>query len=264
MQATKRIFITGGASGLGYALAQVCAQSGWRVCIGDRDVERAEAVLPSLRRLQPDTQFIRCDVTDMSDLQAVAEHLQQHWDGVDVVVNNAGVAQVGKLNQTSLDDWQWIIDINLLGVVRGCQAFMPTFKSQGHGYFVNVASMAGLLDVANMTAYNATKAAVVSLSETLHNELAKDNIGVTVVCPSFFRTNLGDGMRTSIEGMPAKLDKLMAASKLNANDIAKIILGCIEKQTFYCLPHRQGRTAWYLKRFLPRDWYRRIIHSRIK
>lgn len=263
MQA-KRIFITGGASGLGYALAQVCAQAGWRVCIADRDVERGEAVLPSLRRLQPDTQFIRCDVTVMADLQAAAEHLQQLWGGVDVVVNNAGVAQVGKLKQTSLDDWQWIIDINLLGVVRGCQAFMPTFTAQGHGYFVNVASMAGFLDVANMTAYNATKAAVVSLSETLQNELAKDNIGVTVVCPSFFRTNLGDGMRSSIEGMPAKLDKLMSSSKLNANDIAKIILRCIEQRKFYCLPHRQGRTAWYLKRFLPRNWYRRVLHSRMR
>jgi NADP-dependent 3-hydroxy acid dehydrogenase YdfG len=261
---TKRIFITGGASGLGFAIAQVCAQAGWRVCIGDRDIERGQAVITSLQRLQQDAQFVPCDVTRMSDLQRVAEQLQQQWGGVDVVVNNAGVAQVGKLNQTSLDDWQWIVDINLLGVVRGCQAFIPTFKSQGHGYFVNVASMAGLLDVANMTAYNATKAAVVSLSETLQNELSKDNIGVTVVCPSFFRTNLGDGMRTSIDGMPAKLDKLMSASKLNANDIAKIIVRCIEQRTFYCLPHREGRTAWYLKRFLPRSWYQRIIHSRIK
>lgn len=261
---TKRIFITGGASGLGFAIAQVCAQAGWRVCIGDRDSERGQAVIASLQRLQAEAQFFACDVTKMSDLQQVAEQLQQQWGGVDVVVNNAGVAQVGKLSQTSLDDWQWIIDINLMGVVRGCQAFLPTFKAQGHGYFVNVASMAGLLDVANMTAYNATKAAVVSLSETLQNELAKDNIGVTVVCPSFFRTNLADGMRTSIDGMPDKLDKLMSASKLNAQDIAKIILRCIEQGKFYCLPHREGRTAWYLKRFLPRQWYRRVIHSRIK
>ncbi|RZQ55407.1 short chain dehydrogenase [Pseudidiomarina tainanensis] len=260
----QRIFITGGASGLGFALAQICAKGGWRVCIGDRDIERGEAVIGSLQKIQPQAMFMPCDVTRVSDLEQVAKTLEEKWGGVDVVVNNAGVAQVGQLTQTTLNDWQWIIDINLLGVVRGCKVFTPMFKRQGHGHFINVASMAGLLDVPNMTAYNATKAAVVSLSETLQNELKKDNIHVTVVCPSFFKTNLGQGMRTSIDGMEQKLDKLMRSSKLNAVDIARLIMKAVEKKKSHVLPHRQGRMAWYMKRFLPRSWYQKLLYSRMK
>ncbi len=260
----KRIVITGGASGLGFALAQLAAKAGWRVCIVDRDEERGEAVIGSLQRLQPDSFFMPCDVTRISDLERVAQTLTERWQGIDVVVNNAGVAQVGKITETSISDWQWIIDINLLGVVRGCKAFIPLLQKEGGGHLINVASMAGLLDVPNMSAYNATKSAVVSLSETLENELAPDNIHVAAVCPSFFKTNLGKGMRSNIEGMEAKLDKLMASSKLNANDIAKTIMRTIERKQSYTLPHRQGRVAWYLKRFLPRSWYRRVLHKATK
>ncbi|MGQ4276895.1 SDR family oxidoreductase [Pseudidiomarina sp. E22-M8] len=260
----QRIVITGGASGLGFALAQLAAKAGWRVCIVDRDEERGQAVIGSLQRLQADALFMSCDVTRISDLEQVARTLTERWQGVDIVVNNAGVAQVGKITDTSISDWQWIIDINLLGVVRGCKVFVPLLQQQGGGHIINVASMAGLLDVPNMSAYNATKAAVVSLSETLQNELAADNIQVGVVCPSFFKTNLGKGMRSNIDGMEAKLDKLMASSKLNANDIAKTIMRAIERKQSYTLPHRQGRFAWYLKRFLPRSLYRRMLHKTVK
>lgn len=260
----QRIFITGGASGLGFALAQICAKGGWQVCIGDRDIERGEAVIGSLQKWQRGALFLPCDVTRMSDLENVAKQLQEKWGGVDVVVNNAGVAQVGKIADTTLSDWQWIIDINLLGVVRGCKVFTPLFQQQGHGHFVNVASMAGLLDVPNMSAYNATKAAVVSLSETLQNELAKDHIHVTAVCPSFFKTNLNQGMRSTIEGMDEKLNRLMASSKLNAVDIARLIMKAVNKKKFYVLPHRQGRMAWYMKKWLPRSWYQKLLYSRLK
>jgi NAD(P)-dependent dehydrogenase (short-subunit alcohol dehydrogenase family) len=260
----QRIFITGGASGLGFALAQICAKGGWQVCIGDRDIERGEAVIGSLQKWQPKAMFLPCDVTRMSDLEQVAKTLTEKWGGVDVVVNNAGVAQVGKISDTTLTDWQWIIDINLLGVVRGCKVFTPLFKQQGSGHFVNIASMAGLLDVPNMSAYNATKAAVVSLSETLQNELVKDNIHVTVVCPSFFKTNLNQGMRSTIDGIEQKVDKLMSSSKLNAVDIARLIMKAVNKKKSHVLPHRQGRLAWYMKRWLPRSWYQKLLYSRMK
>lgn len=260
----QRIFITGGASGLGFALAQICAKGGWQVCIGDRDIERGEAVIGSLQKRQPKAMFLPCDVTRMSDLEQVAKTLTEKWGGVDVVVNNAGVAQVGKISDTTLTDWQWIIDINLLGVVRGCKVFTPLFKQQGSGHFVNIASMAGLLDVPNMSAYNATKAAVVSLSETLQNELVNDNIHVTVVCPSFFKTNLNQGMRSTIDGIEQKVDKLMSSSKLNAVDIARLIMKAVDKKKSHVLPHRQGRLAWYMKRWLPRSWYQKLLYSRMK
>lgn len=255
-QQQTRVFITGGASGLGLAIAQACLQKGWKVCVGDR----SETPVPEFEAAPPE-QFIYqlCDVTQEADLQAVADHLQQQWGGIDILINNAGVAQVGAIEDVSLQDWRWIIDINLLGVVAGCKAFTPQLKAQGHGHIVNIASMAGLLDVANMSSYNVSKAAVVSLSETLQNELQPFGIHTSVVCPSFFRTNLGNSMRSTVPGMDKTLDKLMNKSELSAGDIAQQIMQAIERKTFYVLPHKQGRRLWLLKRFLPRRWYQRLM-----
>ena len=133
-------------------------------------------------------------------------------------MNNAGVAQAGSIETTSIDDWRWIIDINLLGVVRGCRVFTPVLKQQRSGHLVNIASMAGLLDVPFMSSYNATKAAVVSLSETLQNELHATGIGVSVVCPSFFQTNIGESLRADDPGLRKAMSKLLARSAITAAD----------------------------------------------
>jgi NAD(P)-dependent dehydrogenase (short-subunit alcohol dehydrogenase family) len=130
--------------------------------------------------------FLPCDVTKETDLAAAAQWLETNWGGVDVVINNAGVAAAGGIADYELPDWEWILDINLLGVVRGCKVFTPLFRRQGGGRFINIASMAGLMNLPKMAPYNASKAAVISLSETLAYELAADNIKVSVVCPSFF------------------------------------------------------------------------------
>jgi NAD(P)-dependent dehydrogenase (short-subunit alcohol dehydrogenase family) len=257
--ANKRIFITGGASGLGKAMALRFARAGWKVCIADLNEARGAETLPALGA---DGHFLRCDVTREEDLRAAAETLQARWGGVDVVVNNAGVAQAGAIEDVSIDDWRWIIDINLLGVVRGCKVFTPLFRKQGHGHFVNVASMAGLLDVPMMSSYNATKAAVVSLSETLHNELADANIGVSVVCPSFFKTNLGDSLRTTDPRLGATMARLLERSPITADDIANDVFNAVEKKEFYVLSHAEGRRAWFLKRFLPRDIYAKVMRKR--
>ncbi|MGX5913126.1 SDR family oxidoreductase [Aliidiomarina sp. Khilg15.8] len=255
---SARIFITGGASGLGLALAQRCIAKGWRVCIGDLAEQSDPAVLPA-----PSDTFLyqRCDVTREADLQSAADAMVRSWGGVDILVNNAGVAQVGAIDDVSMQDWEWIVNINLLGVVRGCKVFTPLLKKQGHGHIVNVASMAGLLDVPHMASYNASKAAVVSLSETLQNELAAYGINVSVACPSFFRTNLGDSMRSTVPGMQKKLDKLMSKSELSADDIAAAMLAAVEEKRFYVIPHKQARRAWLFKRFLPRRWYRRMMQK---
>jgi NAD(P)-dependent dehydrogenase (short-subunit alcohol dehydrogenase family) len=259
MAPNQRIFITGGASGLGKAIAVRFARAGWKVCIADLNEARgAEAV----SALGADALFLRCDVTREEDLRAVADQLQSRWGGVDVVVNNAGVAQAGAIEDVSIDDWRWIIDINLLGVVRGCRVFTPVFKRQGHGHFVNVASMAGLLDVPMMSSYNATKAAVVSLSETLHNELAEANIGVSVVCPSFFKTNLTDSLRTTDPKLGATMARLLERSPITADDIANDVFRAVEQREFYVLSHAEGRKAWLMKRFLPRAIYTKVMRKR--
>lgn len=260
----QRIFITGGASGLGQAIALRYARAGWRVCIADVNDARGTETLKTLNALTRHTHYLHCDVRSEEELHAASEWLASSWGGVDVVVNNAGVAQAGAIEEVPLEDWQWIIDINLLGVVRGCKVFTPLFKRQGHGYFVNVASMAGLLDVPMMSSYNATKAAVVSLSETLHNELADNHIGVSVVCPSFFKTNLAESLRTSNAGLRTVMGKLLERSPITADDIADQLFRAVERREFYVLPHSEGRQAWLMKRLLPRDLYAAMIRKRTR
>jgi NAD(P)-dependent dehydrogenase (short-subunit alcohol dehydrogenase family) len=255
----RRVFVTGGASGLGRAIAERFARAGSRVAIGDVNDARGEEALSALRRLAPDALYLRCDVRKEEDLVAAARALDSAWGGVDVVVNNAGVAAAGPIEQVPIEDWQWILDINLLGAVRGCRVFTPGFKRQGHGHFVNVASMAGLLDVPLMSSYNASKAALVSLSETLQNELAPFGIGVTLVCPSFFQTNLGESLRTASPELRTTMAKLLSRSKLTAEDIADATFDAVSTGRFYLLPHTEGRVAFLVKRALPRALYRKFF-----
>lgn len=253
----KRVFITGGASGLGRALANCFASAGYKVCIGDVDDGGGIDALRALSE-QTTAHYIHCDVTEEQDLQAAADWLSQNWGGVDVVVNNAGVAAVGNIAEAPMADWQWIIDINLLGVVRGCKVFSELMISQGHGHIVNIASLAGLLYPPKMSAYCATKAAVVALSESMSMELDADNVSVSVVCPSFFRTNLASSVRASDPHGAHLTRRLVNKAKLGADEIAQRIFADIEKQKFYILPHQEGVAAWRLKRFLPHAIYRAL------
>lgn len=261
---SERVFVTGGASGLGRAIAQRFAREGARICIGDVNEERMRETVELLRKeaATSDAFSVRCDVTRDEDLEAARKALVDRWGGVDVVINNAGVAQAGSIESTSIDDWRWIIDINLLGVVRGCRVFTPLFKAQPErGHFVNIASMAGLLDVPFMSSYNATKAAVVSLSETLQNELHDDGIGVTVVCPSFFQTNLAESLRTTDDAFKSTMSRLLARSAITADDVADDVFRAVKAKKFYVLSHREGRAAWTMKRLLPRRLYASVMRK---
>lgn len=248
---TPRIFITGGSSGLGRALAERYARAGWRVCIGDIDDARGARAVGELRGHGPEVQYLHCDVTGEADLQTAAEWLQAHWGGVDVVVNNAGVAAAGGIAEMPMGDWNWIVDINLLGVVRGCKVFTPLFRAQGHGHFVNIASMAGLVHPPKMAAYNATKAAVVALSETLKLELAPDGIRTSVVCPSFFRTNIANAMRAADPEIEKITHKLVDKARVGAERIADQIFRGVGRGDFHILTHTDGKVAWAIKRAAP-------------
>jgi NAD(P)-dependent dehydrogenase (short-subunit alcohol dehydrogenase family) len=259
----KRIFITGGASGLGLALAKRYARDGFKVCLGDVNDAGGKAAEAEVRQAgASEVLYLRCDVTKETDLQRVADELVQRWGGVDIVVNNAGVAQAGAIDEVPIEDWQWILDINLLGVVRGCKVFTPIFKRQGNGLFINVASMAGLLDMPKMSSYNVSKAAVVSLSETLQNELGHSNIRVCVVCPSFFKTNLGSSLRSPDPKMQALVGKLLTRGKLTAEIVAERVYQGAKDGSFYILPHLDGRALWQAKTFLPRSVYHAIVENR--
>jgi NAD(P)-dependent dehydrogenase (short-subunit alcohol dehydrogenase family) len=236
-------------------LARRFARQGWRVAIGDVDAASAEAAREEIAGDGAEALSIRCDVTVERDLSRVANALEKRWGGVDVVVNNAGVAQADRIEDGSLEDWQWILDVNLLGVVRGCKVFTPLFKRQGSGHFVNVASMAGLVHPPFMAAYNASKAAVVALSETLAAELGEHGIAVTVACPGFFRTNLGTSLRTGNPGLREMMDRLVARSPATADEVADRVFQAAVKKEFWAFPHLEGQAVWLMKRYLPRALY---------
>ncbi len=251
----RRIFITGGAGGLGRALAGRYARAGWRVCIGDLDVERCAEALAAIRSHSSQSHALACDVTREADLQTAADWLQREWGGVDVVVNNAGVAQMGGIAETSLADWQWTVDINLLGVVRGCKVFAPLLRAQGGGHLVNIASMAGLVHMPHASAYNATKAAVVALSETLQLELEPEGIRVSVVCPAFFRTDLARNMRAATPELERMTKRLVERARIDADEIADRVFQGVARGDPHILTHPEAKRFWRMKRLLPYRLY---------
>ena len=155
------------------------------------------------------------------------------------------------LSASDPDEWSQVIDINLKGVALGCRTFTPMMKKQSSGTFINVASLAGLLKAPSMSSYNATKAAVVAISETMHFELMPYGIGVTALCPGFFRTNLNHGMKTSDPDMLKFVDKVFEASALDADDIADASYKAMLKNQKICNPHPAGRRAYFFKKYLP-------------
>ena len=183
----QRVLITGGASGLGLALATQLAGEGHTGLVTDRAAERPEGVPGRVA-------YRRLDVTEDADWAQALAWVESEWGGLDMLVNNAGIAQGGAAELMSVEDWQQIVDVNLLGVVRGCLTFIPLLKAQRSGRIVNTASLAGLVHAPGMTTYNTVKAGVVALSETLDHELHPYGISVSAICPSFFRTHLTDGM----------------------------------------------------------------------
>jgi len=193
----------------------------------------------------------QCDVASADAVQALAQEAERLWGGVDLVVNNAGVAVSGAFEDIPLADWSWIVGINLMGVVHGCRSFLPGMRAQGSGHLINVASAAGLLSPPRAGPYNATKAAVVAISETLHAELERTAIGVTVLCPTFFPTHIGKSARATDDVDAAMIEKMMRRSRLSAEDVARHALACADNGELYALPHADGRWLWRLKRATP-------------
>jgi NAD(P)-dependent dehydrogenase (short-subunit alcohol dehydrogenase family) len=247
---SRRVLITGAASGLGKEIAGRFVRDGARVLITDIDAASGEAARGELSTLG-DAVFRRLDVTDEEQWGAAVAWCERQWGGLDVLVNNAGVAAAGRFERITASDWDWIVQINLLGVVTGCRAVTGLFKQQRTGRIINVASTAGLLNMPGMASYNVSKAGVVALSETLRYELEPYGIGVTVVCPSFFATNLGDRMRTSDPALAGLMTKLMSASNVTADDVAKQVFDAADHGRYLVITHAPARRAVRLKRIAP-------------
>ncbi|MFC4862746.1 SDR family oxidoreductase [Pseudomonas sp. MAHUQ-62] len=250
----NRIMITGAGSGLGREIALRWAREGWKLALSDVNEGGLAETLKLVREAGGDGFAQRCDVRDYSQLTAFAQACEEKLGGIDIIVNNAGVASGGFFEELSLEDWDWQIAINLMGVVKGCKAFLPLLQ-KSKGRIVNVASMAALMQGPAMSNYNVAKAGVVALSESLLIELKEEGVGVHVVCPSFFQTNLLDSFRGPTPAMKQQVGKLLESSPISATDIADYIFQEVAAGTFMILPHEQGRMAWAVKQKSPQALY---------
>lgn len=239
----SRVLITGGASGLGLALVKEYLARGDDVLVGDLAATRPITV--------PDhAAYRRLDVRSVTDWDAARSWVAERWGGLDILCNNAGVATGGRIDVEALADWERVLDVNLLGVVRGCQAFTPMFKRQRSGHIVNIASLAGLVHGPGMSSYNSAKAGVVALSETLSFELAPFGICVSCVCPAFFRTNLHTSLAGTDTAVEESALRLITEAGTMPEQVAAVVVRGVAARRRLILTDRYGRVAYWTKRLV--------------
>lgn len=255
------IAITGAGSGFGAALARLYASKGWNVAVTDIDEDRARQTLADIQKYGNNSFAMRLDVTSAEHWQLLEDAAIQHWDGLEVLVNNAGVAAAGNIEDTSMEDWIWVMDIDLMGVVRGCRQFAGMMKRQKAGHIVNISSFAGLAGLPFVSAYGVAKAGVVALSEALWAEMQPHGVGVTVACPAFVKTNLLDTFRSTQPETRARVTRWMDTSGISADHIAEAIANAVSTNKFLLLTHAHTRSAWRMKRWLPSRYYKMLAKS---
>jgi NAD(P)-dependent dehydrogenase (short-subunit alcohol dehydrogenase family) len=244
--------ITGAGSGFGRALALLLASRGARLVLSDvNEATVTETVKMALSRGAKEARSVACDVSKLDQVEALAGSCgSSGWGPVDLVVNNAGVGSGGRIGDSPMSDWRWTIEIDLFGVIYGCHAFVPMLRRQGHGHVLNVASAAGLVHMPEMGAYNVAKAGVVALTETLSAELLGTSIGATVLCPTFFQTNIVNSGRFVNEKAKSRGQKMIAKGK-TPESIAAAAVRAVEANRLYCVPMMDGRILWHMKRVAP-------------
>ncbi|WP_394847838.1 SDR family NAD(P)-dependent oxidoreductase [Pendulispora brunnea] len=251
-----RSVVTGGGSGLGRALCIELAKRGARLLVADLRKDTAEETAILARDAgASEVIAVAVDVAKSDEVEKLAAEAESRFGGTDLLVNNAGVATAGATGEVPLADWEWIVGINLWGVVYGCHHFVPKMKERRSGHILNVASAAGLLCAPQMGPYNVTKAGVVALSETLYAELGSFDIGVTVLCPMFFKTGIIENSRLTNPQERDLGQRLLDREKLNANDVALRALDAVEKKHLYAVPMANGRWLWRMKRTAPETFH---------
>ncbi len=248
----RRVLITGAGSGLGLALALRYARSGARVACVDLIADRVEAARASL----PGQGHIAllADVGSDDSMQALFDQIQNQWGGVDVLINNAGIASGGPMIETTMDEWRKLLEVDLLSVVRGCRLFLPGMLAVGKGQILSTASFAGLAGAPGIMTYGVAKAAVVALSEQLRAEVFDKGILVGVICPSFFRTNLIDTAVGSDRTRKMAL-RLMDTSPDTCDSVADNVFASAQRGQFLILPTKHEPMRWRMKRWFPNMYF---------
>lgn len=249
----KAAFVTGGASGIGFSLGRALAEAGTRVMLADIEEKALDDAVTSLKGSNlPEVRGVVCDVGDYQAVERAARAAIDAFGKVHICCNNAGVGGRSGADGISLQDWRWVIDINLMGVVHGVRAFLPHLRSHGEGgHIVNTASMAGFLPGTGFGPYTATKFAVVGLSEALRAELAPQGIGVSVLCPGWVRTRITQSRRNWPKeyGEPPApraglLDQQIAElvrTGMEPSAVAALTLDAIRENELYVFTHAHMR-----------------------
>jgi NAD(P)-dependent dehydrogenase (short-subunit alcohol dehydrogenase family) len=252
----KVAVITGAGSGIGRALALACANEGMGVALADID---EPGMAETVRLLEPSNAAVltqRCDVSDSAAVESLADAAWKRFGATHLVFNNAGVGVAGPIWTTTLNDWEWTLGINLMGVVHGIRSFVPRMlEAKLEGRIVNTASAAGLTSVPGSSVYCVTKHAVVTMSECLAHELdlVEATVGVSVLCPAFVPTGIAESERNRPAALGDKnplaaryeefTRKAVQAGRLSAGDVARITLEGVRAGRFYILPHPKIRNA---------------------
>lgn len=248
----KVAVVTGGASGIGRALADRFAAAGMKVVVADVEPAALERAAAEIAATGAEALAVRTDVSKGADVEALAQAALSRFGKIHVISNNAGVAVSGPCWMNTVADWEWLLGVNLWGVIHGVRVFTPILLAQNEeGHIVNTGSVAGLMSGPNMGIYNVTKHGVVTLSETLHQELAMlgSRVRVSVLCPGFVKTRIFDSARNrprelaeTAPRMPGademeQMGRVLLAGGLDPSVIAERVFAAIEAERFYVLPH---------------------------
>lgn len=247
----KRAFVTGAASGLGRALCIELATDKWTLGICDISENSLHETAKLIEENGGKAIPFFLDVADKNAYKIVAEKFLAETGGIDVLINNAGVGDGSPFEDYSLENWDWITGVNLMGVIYGCHFFVPQMKKQQAGYIINISSIAAVATAPDMSPYNTTKAGVKALSETLYSELKKDKINVSVVMPFFFRTNVMQHARGQNERSKEIGKYMVLGAKHDATTMAKRLLKIAGKGKFHILFPSQAILLFHLKRLFP-------------
>ena len=253
----KRAFITGAASGLGKAFCLELAKDGWTLGMADNNVKALEAAGAEIEKAGAKTLLFPLDVSDKDQYKQVAAGFLAKAGGIDLLFNNAGVGDGGGFEEYALENYEWMVGINQMGVVYGCYYFIPAMKKQRSGHILNTASAAAIGCAPTMGAYNMTKAAVVAISETLYGELMDHHISVSVIQPTYFRTNVIQHARGG-EMVKKATQMFIDKSGLEADAVAQEILTRAGKKELYIILPKDARKMWLFKRLAP-TWFRKKV-----
>ena len=243
----KVAVVTGGGSGIGRALCLAWAREGARVVVADVDEPGMAETAAAITRAGGHALTVRTDVSRREDVQALADRAFRELGGVHVLCNNAGVAASGPLHEASHADWQWLIGVNLWGVIHGIETFVPRMvAAREPGHVVNTASMAGLIASQGLGVYNTTKYAVVGLSETLQKDLRAHGIGVSVLCPMAVATRILESERSRPAALrnatPTRAEGVtLIGGRLTPEQVAEMVLAAVRRNQLYVITHPEGR-----------------------